>query len=96
LRSRAVKETPAGAKDCPVCGYKEALEITGLKKTKLYDLFSCGVLRGYRDGAMIRFYRESLLAYMKARENAPAPQPPIPKPRRRTVKRQPGSRLKFL
>ena len=84
----------------PVCGYKEAMLLTGLKKTKLYDLFRRGVLRGYRDGAMIRFYRASLSAYMRERENAPAPPAPPPSPppvtRRPASPPLPGVRFRFL
>jgi len=68
-----VKKTPEVEGSRPVCGYKEAVAITGLKKTKLYDLFHRGVLRGYRDGSMIRFHRTALLTYMRERENAPPP-----------------------
>jgi excisionase family DNA binding protein len=78
-----------------VCSYKEAMAITDLKKTKLYDLFSRGVLRGYRDGSMIRFYRAALLAYMRERENVPATPPP-PKPVRRAGQQSPGLGFKFL
>lgn len=77
-----------------VCGYREAMAVTGLKKTKLYDLFRRGVLRGYRDGTMIRFYRESLLTYMRERENPPAAS--LPKPGRRTKAPPPGVRFRFL
>lgn len=80
--------------DRPVCGYKEAMLLTGLKKTKLYELFRRGVLRGYRDGAMIRFYRAALLAFMRERENPPAPPPP--KPTRRAKPPPPGVRFRFL
>lgn len=81
--------------DAPVCGYREAMALTGLKKTKLYDLFRRGVLRGYRDGVMIRFYRASLLAYMRDRENAPAAPPPPKAPRKRGG-RPGGVRFKYL
>lgn len=84
------------ADDAPVCGYKEAMALTGLKKTKLYDLFRRGVLRGYRDGAMVRFYRASLLAYMRERENTPAPPPASPKPPRKRGGRPGGVRFKYL
>lgn len=84
------------ADDAPVCGYKEAMALTGLKKTKLYDLFRRGVLRGYRDGAMVRFYRASLLAYMRERENAPATPPAAPKPPRKRGGRSGGVRFKYL
>lgn len=77
-----------------VCGYREAMAVTGLKKTKLYELFKKGVLRGYRDGAMVRFYRESLLAYMRERENAPAPKPLPRKPK--STPKPSGVRFKFL
>ncbi|WP_029631166.1 helix-turn-helix domain-containing protein [Zavarzinella formosa] len=56
-----------------VCCYKEAMLLTGLKKTKLYALFRRGVIRGYRDGKMIRFYVASLTKYMRDRENSPPP-----------------------
>ncbi len=83
--------------DSPLCGYKEAMRLTGLKKTKLYDLFRRGVLRGYRDGVMVRFYRASLLAYMRERENTPAPPPPPPPvTRRRATPPPPGVRFRFL
>ncbi|OWK35508.1 helix-turn-helix domain-containing protein [Fimbriiglobus ruber] len=91
-----MKDPPSGAKERPVCEYKEAMVITGLKKTKLYDLFRRGVLLGYRDGVMIRFYRSSLLDYMKKRENTPAPLPPAPKPVRRSFRRPSGTQFKFL
>lgn len=84
------------ANDAPVCGYREAMAITGLKKTKLYDLFRRGVLRGYRDGAMVRFYRDSLLAYMRERENAPVPPPAAPKPPRKRGRKPDGVRFKYL
>jgi excisionase family DNA binding protein len=90
-----VMPTPDGTPAPAVCDYKEAMELTALKKTKLYDLFARGVLRGYRDGTMIRFYRASLLAYMKERENAPpAPKPPLRKPRKGRAPN--GTRFKFL
>ncbi|VTR91685.1 dna-binding protein : : HTH_17 [Gemmata massiliana] len=79
----------------PVCGYKEAMRLTGLKKTKLYDLFRRGILRGYRDGAMIRFYRTALLSYMKEHENTSAA-PPSPPSKARKRKRPSGMRFKFL
>jgi excisionase family DNA binding protein len=91
-----VRKTPDEDASRPVCCYREAMRITGLKKTKLYDLFRRGTLRGYRDGAMIRFYRESLLTYMKERENIPAPPPAPARPNRRPVKPPPGVRFKFL
>ena len=58
-----------------VCGWREAMVITGLKKTKLYEMFHRRALTGYRDGGMIRFYRTGLRAYMHARENPAAPPP---------------------
>jgi excisionase family DNA binding protein len=73
--------------DGPVCTYKEAMQVTGLKKSKLYTLFHKGVLRGYRDGNMIRFYRESLHTYMRQRENQPSvvpPSVPTSKPKRKS------------
>lgn len=83
--------------DRPVCGYREAMALTGLKKTKLYDLFRRGVLRGYRDGVMIRFYRTSLMAFMKERENTPAaPTTPPKAPRKRGLNPPSGVRFKFL
>lgn len=83
--------------ESPVCGYKEAMLLTGLKKTKLYTLFRRGVLLGYRDGAMVRFYRASLLAYMKERENSPSAPPPPVRPRRaRKAAAIPGVRFKYL
>jgi excisionase family DNA binding protein len=85
-----------GDDDGRVCGYKEAMALTGLKKTKLYDLFRRGVIRGYRDGAMIRFYRASLLAYMKERENIPAVPPPTSKHPRQSASNPPRVRFKFL
>lgn len=82
--------------DAPVCGYREAMALTGLKKTKLYDLFRRGVLRGYRDGAMVRFYRASLLAYMRERENTPVPPPVPPKPPGGRGRKPGGVRFKYL
>jgi excisionase family DNA binding protein len=79
-----------------VCTYKEAMQITGLRKSKLYTLFHKGVLRGYRDGVMIRFYRDSLIDYMQQRENHPAIPPssnPTPTRKRKTPE---GVRFKFL
>jgi hypothetical protein len=70
--------------------------VTGLKKTKLYNLFRRGVLLGYRDGVMIRFYRSSLLRYMKERENIPAQPTTRLNLTRRSVKRPSGLRFKFL
>jgi hypothetical protein len=91
-----VKEKLDGAMDRPVCNYKEAMAITGLKKTKLYSLFRRGILLGYRDGVMIRFYRSSLIRYMKERENTAAPSAsPIPVNRRK-IARRPGTQFKFL
>lgn len=90
-----MKKTPDDDGNRPVCSYKEAMMITGLKKTKLYDLFRQGVLRGYRDGSMIRFYRAALLAYMRERENVPATPPPL-KPARRARQQPSGVGFKFL
>jgi excisionase family DNA binding protein len=85
---------PTGA---TVCGWREAMRLTGLKKTKLYELFRDGRLKGYKDGGMIRFYRTGLAGYMKERENVVAPSPaPAPprKPRANTLAA--GTRFKFL
>lgn len=79
-----------------VCGWQEAMEVTGLKKTKLYELFHAGVLKGYRDGAMIRFYRTALLGYMRDRENSVAPPlRPARRPRKAGMSKQ-GTRFKYL
>jgi excisionase family DNA binding protein len=85
---------PTGA---AVCGWREALKVTGLKKTKLYDLFRSGRLKGYKDGGMIRFYRSGLVSYMKERENVVAP-PTAPSPPRKPRAKTPaaGTRFKFL
>lgn len=85
---------PTGA---TVCGWREAMRVTGLKKTKLYELFRDGRLKGYKDGGMIRFYRTGLVSYMKERENVVAPSTaPAPprKPRAQTLAA--GTRFKFL
>jgi excisionase family DNA binding protein len=96
-RRGVVKEPHAGASGRPICDYKEAMELTGLKKTKIYDLFSRGVLRGYKDCTMIRFYRASLLAYMKERENTPFLPPPPRKARKQREGKAPnGMQFKFL
>ncbi|MBX9582846.1 MAG: helix-turn-helix domain-containing protein [Gemmataceae bacterium] len=80
-----------------VCGYREAMTLTGLKKTKLYDLFRRGVVRGYRDGRMVRFYRASLVRYMEDRENPPAAPAVAPAAARtRKPPKPPGVRFKFL
>lgn len=80
-----------------VCGWREAMQVTGLKKTKLYELFRGGRLKGYRDGGMIRFYRTGLVSYMKDRENVVAP-PTIPAQPKRPRANTPvaGTRFKFL
>ena len=95
-RGAPAKPQPADTGDAAVCGWKEALVITGLKKTKLYDLFGRGVLRGYRDGTMIRFYRTGLNSYMKDRENTPAAAPPRPARRPRKSKTAAPTRFKYL
>jgi hypothetical protein len=95
-RGSSAKPQPADTGDAAVCGWKEALVITGLKKTKLYDLFGRGVLRGYRDGTMIRFYRAGLKSYMKDRENTPAAAPPRPARRPRKSKTAAPTRFKYL
>jgi excisionase family DNA binding protein len=84
------------AGDESVCGWKDAMEMTGLKKTKLYTLFNKGVLRGYRDGSMIRFYRSALTNYMKDRENTPGKKGPLPQSRRRKSKTPARPQIKFL
>jgi hypothetical protein len=91
------KETPPEPSETSVCGWWEAMAVTGLKKTKLYDLFRRGVLKGYRDGAMIRFYRAGLVAYMRERENGTAPQPrPVRRPRKARTTTPSSARFKFL
>jgi hypothetical protein len=95
-RGAAVKPRPANVGDAAVCGWREALVITGLKKTKLYDLFGRGVLRGYRDGTMIRFYRAGLNSYMNDRENTPAAAPPRPARRPRKSKATTPTLFKYL
>ena len=81
----------------PVCDWREAMAVTGLKKTKLYDLFRDGRLKGYRDGGMIRFYRTGLMSYMKEQEVTAAPlATPVP-PRKPTARAAAtGTRFKFL
>lgn len=72
------------------------MKIAGLKKTKLYDLFHAGVLKGFRDGKMIRFYRKGLLDYMRERENVTLPPPrPARRPRAKP-KALPPTGFRFL
>jgi excisionase family DNA binding protein len=87
--------SPVVLNEAPVCDWREAMGLTGLKKTKLYELFHRGIIKGYRDGKMIRFYREDLTGYMRDRENRLAPPVRI---RQRSRKPQPTStnRFKFL
>ncbi len=85
---------PTGA---TVCGWREAMRVTGLKKTKLYELFRDGRLKGYKDGGMIRFYRTGLVSYMKERENVVAPSTaPAPPRKPRAQTPAAGTRFKFL
>jgi hypothetical protein len=80
----------------PVCDWKEAMQLTGLKKSKLYQLFHQGRLTGYKDG-IIRFYRTGLMGFMKERENVAAP-PTTPTPQRKPPARSSaaGTRFRFL
>jgi excisionase family DNA binding protein len=89
------RRLPVVLNETPVCGWREAMDITGLKKTKLYELFHRGIIKGYRDGKMIRFYRAGLTGYMQDRENRSAPPVRITQRPRKT---QPPSnnRFKFL
>lgn len=97
-RATTAKPQTTGTGDATVCGWREAMEVTGLRKTKLYELFRGGVLKGYRDGRMIRFYRKGLLDYMRERENITAP--PLRPARRPRVtaksKALPPIRFQFL
>ena len=88
-------ESSASRKASAVCDGKEAMVVTGLKKSKLYALFGSGVLKGYRDGKMIRFYSASLADYMKQRENS-GNKATIPVARRQPKKKASPTRLKFL
>lgn len=96
--ARVGQEPPAPEPtSATVCGWREAMKVTGLKKTKLYDLFRGGRLKGYKDGGMIRFYRSGLVDYMNERENVVAP-PTAPSPPRKPRAKTPaaGTRFKFL
>jgi len=95
----SAEHVAADATSPDVCDWHEAMAVTGLKKSKLYASFARGVLTGYRDGGMIRFYRAGLIAYMRDRENAAAP-PLSPRPARAPRRgRTPAAdavRFKFL
>lgn len=90
------KPQTAGTGDAVACGWQEAMEATGLKKTKLYTLFRDGTLKGYRDGRMIRFYRKGLADYMRERENVTLPPPRPTRRPRATAKVLPATRFRFL
>jgi excisionase family DNA binding protein len=91
------KPQPSGTGDAMVCGWQEAMEVTGLKKTKLYELFRDGTLKGYRDGRMIRFYRKGLADYMRERENVTLPPPrSVRRTRAAKSKTTPAMRFRFL
>lgn len=83
--------------ESPVCDWKEAMAISGLRKTKLYELFHQGRLKGFKDGGMIRFYHTGLAAYMKQQENTTAlPTPSTPKRKPAPRPSAAGTRFKFL
>jgi excisionase family DNA binding protein len=95
-RATPAKPQTTGTGDAAVCGWREAMEATGLRKTKLYELFRDGALKGYRDGRMIRFYRKGLADYMRERENVRLPPPrPARRPRAKSTA-LPATRFQFL
>jgi hypothetical protein len=95
-RHERAQATGARVTESAVCTWQEAMQIAGLKKTKLYSLFHAGVLKGYRDGKMIRFYRKGLLDYMRERENVTLPPlRPARRPRAKS-KSLAATRFRFL
>lgn len=96
-RPKTQPKTITAASESPVCGWREAMQVTGLKKTKLYELFRNGRLTGYKDGGMIRFYRSGLASYMTLSDNtAPPPAVPIRKRKPRAMTPSPGTHFKYL
>ena len=69
-----------------VLNYKQVMELTGLKKSHIYQLFNVGKLSGYCSGKRKLFFESGVQQYMESNRNVPAATPrpaqPTPPPRR--------------
>ena len=81
--------------------YKQVMELTGLQKSYVYELFDRGELAGFRAGRRRLFFASGVQDYINRNRNAPAraPAPPAPpprSPRRRPAAAAPATGFKFL
>lgn len=68
--------------------------------THVYELYKRGQLDGFKDGRSVRFYEDSIAAYLERSRNPRAKTvlepPPAPAPRRQSKLREPVTGFRHL